>query len=299
MNEENEDNLVGLKVEKNENLSKIKQEYCEIKSFMENLNNNLKVEVLVPIAENLAFFKGIIKHTNECTIFLGDDYYAQTVNKKAIQIIENRMKNIEKIQAENNIDIKNLPKEEYNTDQIQKNLKILEDGTYEICEEIDEFPQEEVSPITKPVQMSQDELEKIKKEREKLWEEKLQRMKILAEMEDDQEKSEKIDEKTINNQIECTIKSPKDIYNLMTSIKKDYEEINKVEKVNDVENRRNDRVTENNPNINKEIKSEGKNTKKGTKKKDIITTDLKLSSKGDDETKNEKRSLFFDENQEN
>jgi prefoldin subunit 5 len=299
MNEEKtEEKLVKEKLEKNEKLTKIKQEYSEVKSFMENLNNNLKVEVLVPIAENLAFFKGLIKHTNECTIYLGDDYYAQTVNKKAIEIIDNRLKNIQKIQAEDegNFPIETiiLPKEK-ESDHYEKNLRKLDDGTVEIFEEIDQFPQAEIVSTSKTVQVSQQEKDKIKQDRELLWQEKLKRMKILAEMEEAEERNEANVQGANYKQIEGIIKSPKDIYNLMTTVRLDNDTYN-VDKQEVIQTKNNHKV-EHNINIVREINPEVKDTKKITKKKDIITTDLNLGSHNKDDTKVEKRSLFFEEDQ--
>ena len=70
MNEDDKEmnNIINQKLDKYDRINKLKQEYLEVKSFMENLNSNLTVEIMVPIAENLAYFKGVIKHTNECTI---------------------------------------------------------------------------------------------------------------------------------------------------------------------------------------------------------------------------------------
>ena len=105
MNEDDKEmnNIINQKLDKYDRINKLKQEYLEVKSFMENLNSNLTVEIMVPISENLAYFKGVIKHTNECTIFLGDDYFAKTVNKKAIDIIDNRIKNLDKISNQDDL----------------------------------------------------------------------------------------------------------------------------------------------------------------------------------------------------
>jgi len=302
MNEEKtEEKLVKEKLEKNEKLTKIKQEFTEVKLFMENLNKNLKVEVLVPIAENLAFFKGLIKHTNECTIYLGDDYYAQTVNKKAVEIIDNRLKNLEKILAEDqgNIPIETIipTKEKESEDTHYKNLRKLDDGTIEIFEDINEFPQSEIVSC-KTVQVSQEEKEKIKLDREKLWQEKLKRMKVLAEMEEAEERNETNEEGVNYKQNEASIKSPKDIYNLMTTVRKENEVMDNDDKQKVIQIKNNN-INKEKTNVIKEINPEVKNTKKTTKKKDIITTGLKLGSHKEEDVKIEKRSLFFEEDQNN
>jgi len=73
--------------------NKIKE--CEeIMKFISNLNKNLTVDTLVPAAEGIAYFKGKLTHTNECTIHLGDDYYIKTTNHKAIEILKRKQERL-------------------------------------------------------------------------------------------------------------------------------------------------------------------------------------------------------------
>ena len=144
MNEDDKEmnNIINQKLDKYDRINKLKQEYLEVKSFMENLNSNLTVEIMVPIAENLAYFKGVIKHTNECTIFLGDDYFAKTVNKKAIDIIDNRIKNLDKISNQDDLicSMDNMYSSEREIKPIEtnENVRKMFDGSFEIIENFTE-----------------------------------------------------------------------------------------------------------------------------------------------------------------
>ena len=260
---------------------------------MENLNSNLTVEIMVPIAENLAYFKGVIKHTNECTIFLGDDYFAKTVNKKAIDIIDNRIKNLDKISNQDDLicSMDNMYSSEREIKPIEtnENVRKMFDGSFEIIENFteSEIILNETSLNNKTVN-SIPENAMTKEEKDILWQEKIKRLKFLEALEDGEIHPVDLSKNTDSKEV---VKSPKDIFNLMTNVKKQNEEIK------DVTN--NDTPPVIKHNIIKEsaaITSDGSSSmKKVGKKKDIIDANFNNTIKNENEIK-EKRSLFFEDN---
>lgn len=151
-------------LKKRENLDKMCQQHGKVVEIITHLNKNLKKDVYVPVYENFAYFKGNITNTNECRIYLGDDYFVKTTNFKAVKIINNRKSKVESLLDEvkkqlqdlgvvipnnnqiNKIEIQN--KSENNSEnknetikeepQNIKNLKKLSDDTFEIMEEFNE-----------------------------------------------------------------------------------------------------------------------------------------------------------------
>ena len=295
MNEDDKEmnNIINQKLDKYDRINKLKQEYLEVKSFMENLNSNLTVEIMVPIAENLAYFKGVIKHTNECTIFLGDDYFAKTVNKKAIDIIDNRIKNLDKISNQDDLicSMDNMYSSEREIKPIEtnENVRKMFDGSFEIIENFteSEIILNETSLNNKTVN-SIPENAMTKEEKDILWQEKIKRLKFLEALEDGEIHPVDLSKNTDSKEV---VKSPKDIFNLMTNVKKQNEEIK------DVTN--NDTPPVIKHNIIKEsaaITSDGSTSmKKVGKKKDIIDANFNNTIKNENEIK-EKRSLFFEDN---
>ena len=295
MNEDDKEmnNIINQKLDKYDRINKLKQEYLEVKSFMENLNSNLTVEIMVPIAENLAYFKGVIKHTNECTIFLGDDYFAKTVNKKAIDIIDNRIKNLDKISNQDDLicSMDNMYSSEREIKPIEtnENVRKMFDGSFEIIENFteSEIILNETSLNNKTVN-SIPENAMTKEEKDILWQEKIKRLKFLEALEDGEIHPVDLSKNTDSKEV---VKSPKDIFNLMTNVKKQNEEIK------DVTN--NDTPPVIKHNIIKEsaaITSDGSSSmKKVGKKKDIIDANFNNTIKNENEIK-EKRSLFFEDN---
>ena len=306
MNEDNPlsnemNNMINEKLDKNDRITKLKQDYLEVKSFMENLNSNLRVEVLIPVSENLAYFKGIIKHTNECTIFLGDEYFAKTVNKKAIDIIDNRIKNLEKISIikdDKEINMDNLYKVEKGNQAIEENENVrkIVDGSFEIIENYSES--ENISPEIKVEEkiVSKKNSGLSELERERLWQEKIKRLKVLEAQEDGEISIEQGENR---NYTESVIKSPKDIFKLMTNVKKLNEEINEVIITSpSPKSITKDQKMETIP-IPIEVKNEkeeGSIVKNLGKKKDVINLVPNFNSKKNDDEIKEKRSLFFDDN---
>ena len=295
MNEDDKEmnNIINQKLDKYDRINKLKQEYLEVKSFMENLNSNLTVEIMVPISENLAYFKGVIKHTNECTIFLGDDYFAKTVNKKAIDIIDNRIKNLDKISNQDDLicSMDNMYSSEREIKPIEtnENVRKMFDGSFEIIENFteSEIILNETSLNNKTVN-SIPENAMTKEEKDILWQEKIKRLKFLEALEDGEIHPVDLSKNTDSKEV---VKSPKDIFNLMTNVKKQNEEIK------DVTN--NDTPPVIKHNIIKEsaaITSDGSSSmKKVGKKKDIIDANFNNTIKNENEIK-EKRSLFFEDN---
>lgn len=149
-------------IKKRENLDKMCQEHGRVLEIITHLNQNLKKDVYVPICENFAYFKGNIINTNECRIYLGDDYFVKTTNFKAAKIINNRKSKVESLLDEvkkqlqdlgvitnnqiNKIEIQNKSENNFEKKnetileepQNIKNLKKLSDDTFEIMEEFNE-----------------------------------------------------------------------------------------------------------------------------------------------------------------
>lgn len=135
MNKEN--SFTTVKIENN--LLKLKDENIRTSKYISELNKNLTSDVFVPITENLAYFKGKIKNTNECKVYLGEDLFVHTTNYRAIQILENRLNRLNSlIQINSNYlqsEIKSNEKSLTDLGDLNKNIKSLGDGTFEILEE--------------------------------------------------------------------------------------------------------------------------------------------------------------------
>jgi prefoldin alpha subunit len=141
-------------------LDKIIKEHDRVLDFITNLNRDLKKEAFVPACENFAYFKGNIINTNECRVYLGEDYFVKTTNHRAMQIINNRKTKVESLIEEVNkqlrdlgvevpkviskLDEKNQPEKKSeikNDTQDSKNnisLKSLGNDTFEILEDFNE-----------------------------------------------------------------------------------------------------------------------------------------------------------------
>jgi prefoldin alpha subunit len=115
-----------------EQLQKLIAEYQEVIAFISDLNKTLIKRTIVPIQENLAYFMGDIKKTNQCRVYLGEDYFIETTNHRAIKILESRLKRLEKLIVEApRIENAVVPKEILNI--------AAEDGTLEIKEDLSDL----------------------------------------------------------------------------------------------------------------------------------------------------------------
>ena len=113
-------------------LDKIIKEHDRVLDFITNLNRDLKKETFVPVCENFAYFKGNIINTNECRVYLGEDYFVKTTNYRAMQIINNRKTKVESLIEEVNKQMRELgvevPKVIYKIDeknQHEKNIEVI------------------------------------------------------------------------------------------------------------------------------------------------------------------------------
>ena len=95
-------------------------------------------EVFVPVCENMAYFKGNIINTNECKLYLGEDYFVKTTNNRALKILSHRRSKIETLIDEINKEIKQYDIVNDLTTPKDQNLKKLSDETFEIVEEFNE-----------------------------------------------------------------------------------------------------------------------------------------------------------------
>jgi prefoldin subunit 5 len=125
--------MLGENDLKIEELQKIKQENIDVIGLVSEMNKNLKKRLVIPVQENLAYFIGDIKNTNVCKVYLGEDYFMETTNYRAIKILNSRVERldglIEKLNNENGANTKSIDTE------LDK-LKLVEDNTREIIEDI-------------------------------------------------------------------------------------------------------------------------------------------------------------------
>jgi prefoldin subunit 5 len=151
-------------IKKKESLDKIREQHEKVVEIMSHLNEKLKKEVYVPVCENFAYFKGNIINTNECRVYLGDDFFVKTTNYKAVKILNNRKSKVEILLDEVNKQLNDLgvaiPKKneinkiespikfennfEFKNENVSEepknfaNLKKLGDDTFEIMEEFND-----------------------------------------------------------------------------------------------------------------------------------------------------------------
>jgi prefoldin subunit 5 len=117
--------------EKIEQLEKLKAEYEQLIPFIKDLNKASTKKAIVPIQDNLAYFIGDIRKTNECKIYLGEDYLVETTNHIAIKIVEDRLRRLNLMILQNN-EKNNIP---LKLNEISTNIE-EENNTIEIKEEI-------------------------------------------------------------------------------------------------------------------------------------------------------------------
>ncbi|KAI0224985.1 hypothetical protein LSAT2_024042 [Lamellibrachia satsuma] len=116
-------------------LDKYKNDYGELKKRLKTLPNKVRYDVMVPFGK-LAFMPGHLIHTNEITVLLGDNWFAEVSAKDAIGISDRRVTDIDRQITELNKQ-KDLLKPRVDfTSQLQK---ITENagGLVEIKEEYD------------------------------------------------------------------------------------------------------------------------------------------------------------------
>lgn len=75
--------------------SKYKQDYQDLKSLINKMQDRVSHPYKIPIGgTKLAFVKGHIIHTNELTVLLGDNYFALRSARQASSIIDRRLSDI-------------------------------------------------------------------------------------------------------------------------------------------------------------------------------------------------------------
>lgn len=98
---------------------------------IENLNKYKTKRVNIPLLPNYAYIEGNIINTNECLLHLGDDYYLNTVNSKALVFIKNRFESRKEVSKLKESKATKETKEDNKLVSLTK----LNDETYEIKEE--------------------------------------------------------------------------------------------------------------------------------------------------------------------
>ncbi|XP_015747151.1 PREDICTED: unconventional prefoldin RPB5 interactor-like isoform X3 [Acropora digitifera] len=68
-----------------------KQDYEKLEELLKTLPNRTTHEVMVPIG-SVAFMPGKLVHTNEITVLLGDNWFAERSASQALKIVERRKK---------------------------------------------------------------------------------------------------------------------------------------------------------------------------------------------------------------
>lgn len=86
---------------------KYKQDYEKLEELLKTLPNRTTHEVMVPIG-SVAFMPGKLVHTNEITVLLGDNWFAERSASQALKIVERRKKYVEDNIAGINKDIKSF-----------------------------------------------------------------------------------------------------------------------------------------------------------------------------------------------
>ncbi|XP_029184382.1 unconventional prefoldin RPB5 interactor 1-like isoform X3 [Acropora millepora] len=86
---------------------KYKQDYEKLEELLKTLPNRTTHEVMVPIG-SVAFMPGKLVHTNEITVLLGDNWFAERSASQALKIVERRKKYLEDNIAGINKDIKSF-----------------------------------------------------------------------------------------------------------------------------------------------------------------------------------------------
>jgi prefoldin subunit 5 len=157
-----------------DDIEKLRLEYKEVISFISELNKNLTKDVIIPVKDNLAYFPGTIKKTNQSRIYLGENYYAETTNHRAIKLLSNRLEKLDVTTEKlKNQTLSNKPPV---NDLFDDKFLIKEDdNTIEITEEINEQDYKKLKNKAKDrnfkeetIDISlQDKLKNIKQKREK------------------------------------------------------------------------------------------------------------------------------------
>lgn len=118
--------------------TKLKEDYLKLQTRLHTLPDAISEDVMVPVGK-VAFFPGHLIHTNEIMVLLGDNWFVERSAKQAIEIIDRRIKLVEK-------QLSDLQKEETNI-RSQKNyteefLDVKEEvsGIKEIQEELPDDP---------------------------------------------------------------------------------------------------------------------------------------------------------------
>lgn len=137
--EKNKEQLRETDLKLNEWL-KLKMNYEELVSRIEDISEKTRHEIMMPIAgTKVAFIPGYIQHTNEFLVLLGENYFVERSAKQSKEIAKRRIElcdtTIEKFKKE---------KEQYeNWLDFTKNIQKEKDDFVEIVEELDEEKEKE------------------------------------------------------------------------------------------------------------------------------------------------------------
>ncbi|XP_073234238.1 uncharacterized protein [Porites lutea] len=104
-----EENQKALRERKQRLLTceKFKQDYEKLEELLKTLPQKTSHEVMVPIG-SMAFMPGKLVHTNEITVLLGDNWFAERSASQAVEIVARRKKYLETNIAGLNADIESF-----------------------------------------------------------------------------------------------------------------------------------------------------------------------------------------------
>jgi len=115
---------------------KLKEDYLKLQDKLQTLPDVLSEKAMVPIG-NVAFFPGHLIHTNEIMVLIGDNWFVERSAKQSIEIIERRIKMIEKQLSDYKKEETRIKDQRNYTDEFL-NIKQDVTGIKEIQEELRE-----------------------------------------------------------------------------------------------------------------------------------------------------------------
>ncbi|CAF1001401.1 unnamed protein product [Brachionus calyciflorus] len=231
------------------NWQKFKDDYLTLKSRLETLPHELRYEVMVPISK-VAFMTGRLVNTNEILVLLGDNWFVEKSAKQSCDLIDRRLKNIEKF-------LDDLHKE-------KKNLQEQINWTENLLQEKGEYVNIEEKLEDEPIkQKSQKEIsEEEKREiRRKLQEKALQTsLELENEIKKDfkslykpkENKIEKVEENTEEEEEEDVVQIVNNGPNFMSQLEEDIKNLDLGEKFDEDDEQLRNLMSEYDKGINRE-----------------------------------------------
>jgi len=132
---EQHDNIIKNHEENVEVHEKFRSDYVSLRDHLRRIGDKLEHEALVPLGPKVLVM-GKIVHTNEITCLLGDNWFVECTAKKAVEIVNHRIKKcdemLQKLKKEGDL----LESWKSETERLLE--ESMEEGAAEIVEEYDE-----------------------------------------------------------------------------------------------------------------------------------------------------------------